>query len=473
MRSALTPAIVLCLAAFLGGCGGDRDSAKKPDPHAGHGPGCSGHDHGPAAKKPDPHAGHDHSHGSHGGHDHGHGHGKQEKPPAKTPGSDAGHDHDHGGHGGHDHSHGGHKGHDHAAPARRVAVTKDQVSRFGIKTARAVRGSVSRALRVPGEIKINSDRMAHVVPQTPGVVMVVSAVVGQTMKSGQVMAVICSRELARAKIDYLAALEHLKLADETHRREEKLYKKKVSAEQEYLAARNALAKARIRLRSSRQNLLAYGVKASSLAKLAQQNDEDFASYKVVAPFDGTVIDKHIVTGEVIGKQNEGFVLADLSTVWVDLAVSQDAVSSVRKGYRVTIRMPNSATTKATLDFVSPVIDPNTRTALARAVLKNPEERFRPGSFVEAHIHVPATRQVLVVPKSSIQLVDDKPCIFVRTRAGFDLREVKTGTADGTAIEILSGVKAGEAVASAGAFHLKAEYIKSRMGDVGAHHGHSH
>ena len=375
---------------------------------------------------------------------------------------------------------GSHEGHAHNAtpPAaegkqtQRVPVTQEQVSRLGIKTTRAVRGAVHSEIRVPGEIKVNSDRIAHVVPQTPCVVLKVSAILGQRVKKGEVLAVISSRDLAEAKAEYLASVERSKLAQETYNREERLHKKKVSPEQDFLAAGQALAETQILERCARQKLLMLGVSSSWLPQLEKETEEQFASYQVVAPFDGTVIEKHIVLGEVIDEQARVFVVADLSTVWADLAISQDAISVVQEGHKVTIRLSDESDSETQIGFVSPIVDSDTRTALARATLPNPDGRFRPGTFVDASIRVPSKEETVVIPKTSVQLVNDTTCVFVWGNADFEVREVVTGVTDGRQIEILQGLRSGEVIASENAFHLKAEFAKSAAGTSGGH-GHAH
>lgn len=373
-----------------------------------------------------------------------------------------------------------HEGHAHGAaeePAgnqtQRVPVTKEQVARHGIKITRAVRGAVHREIRVPGEIKVNSDRLAHVVPQTPGVVLQVSAVLGQQVKKGEVLAVISSRDLAEAKAEYLASVDRLKLTQETYSREERLREKKVSPEQDFLAARQALAETKILERSARQKLLTFGISPSELAQLGTAPEEEFASYRIVSPFDGTVIGKDIVPGEVIEmivEKAEVFVIADLSSVWVDLAISQNDILSVQEGQTVTIRLQDGSKTETTICYVPPIVDPDSRTAVAHAALLNPDGRFRPGTFVEAGIRVPTKEDAVVIPKASVQLVSDQPCVFVWRDAAFELREVTTGATDGKQIEILKGLRDGEAVASENAFHLKAELTKA---GGGGGHGHAH
>jgi cobalt-zinc-cadmium efflux system membrane fusion protein len=367
-----------------------------------------------------------------------------------------------------------HEGHAHAAgEAQLVPVTQEQVARLGIKISRAVKGVVRKEIRVPGEIKVNSDRMAHVVPQTPGVVIKVLAALGQEVEKGQVLALISSRDLAEAKAQYLASVERLKLAEDIYKREHELYKKEISSEEDYLVAKQARAESKIIERSSRQKLLTYGLDPSKLTELEKEPDDAFALYQVVSPFAGTVIGKHIVLGEVIDEESEVYVIADLATVWVDLAISQNAISSVQEGHAVTVHFTDGSEAETKIGLVSPIVMSDTRTALARATLDNTDGLFRPGTFVEAGVHVPAKEESVVVPKASLQLVNDRPCVFVWGDSAFEMREVVTGVADGVQIEILKGLCAGEAVASENAFHLKAAYVKSMAGEVGAHQGHSH
>ena len=367
-----------------------------------------------------------------------------------------------------------HAGHAHAAEApQRVPVTQEQVARLGIKISRATKGTLHKEIRVPGAIKLNADALSHVVPQAAGVVRKISAALGQQVKKGQLLAVIASRDLAEAKAEYLASTERLTLVQEVYEREKRLHEKKVSSEQDYLLAKQALAEEKILSRSARQKLLTFGIAPAELTKFADAPEEDFASYRIAAPSAGTVIEKNILLGEVVNEDATLFAVADLSSVWVDLEISQDSISSVQKGQTVEVRLPDGTSSIAELVHVSPTVSEDTRTALARAIVSNDSGKFRPGTFVQASILVPSQEEAVVIPKSSVQLVQDHPCVFVWGDAAFELREITMGVSDGREVEILTGLCEGEAVASENAFHLKAEYVKSMAGDMGAHAGHSH
>lgn len=376
-------------------------------------------------------------------------------------------------------------GHDHGEPAKaesghdghnqlqRVSVTQQQVTSLGIKITRATRGVVSREIRVPGEITVNSDRMAHIVPSVSGIVGEVKKKLGDAVKAGEVMAVIRSRDLADLKAEYLAAVQRRELAQIMFKREENLWKDEISSEQDYLDTRQSFTEVDIHTRNVEQKLLALGFSEEYLEKLPLEQDSQLTKFEITAPFDGTVIDKHITLGELVGDDTDVFVVADLSSVWVDLVISQDAISEVQEGQAVTVRLSNGLKSETKIGFVSPIVSSDTRTALARATVPNPNGQFRPGTFVDAGILIPSKEETVVIPKTSVQLVNDLTCVFVWGNADFELREVTTGITDGLQIEILQGLRLGEAVASENAFHLKAEFIKSTAGELDAHAGHSH
>ena len=496
------------------------------------------------------------------------------------------------GHEGHNHD-----GHEHAAHAEApagaegplVPVTREQVSRFGIKIATASRGTIRGDIRVPGEIRVNADRVSHVVPRASGVVRDVRKTLGDRVTSGEILAWIESGDLAEAKLDFYAKesevaccevelprakaifenvaklvalltqeqepteedihkLDGLEMgvyrgklltahaayraAATVYEREVGLRDKEISSGQDLLTAETNLKRARAELHAMLdtaryETLIAYteaarerqlaefnaaaaetslrlkgggdelvaslralvprtaGLqpclcddpncqegKLPSVSKTLSSSDR-FAWYALRSPFDGTIIEKHIAPGESLDNTSEVFTIADLSSVWVDLAISQEAIPSVRKGQSVTIRLPDGSAAEASIRFISPTVDAETRTALARVTLDNSTGEFRPGTFVEASVHVPAEGESVVVPKASVQLVHDHSCVFVWQTGAFELREIVTGAADSDRIEIVRGLEPGEKVAALNAFHLKAEYIKSAAGDLGAHHGHSH
>ncbi len=397
----------------------------------------------------------------------GHDHSAAEVYKAKTETDATG---DHEGHGTADENHDEHGQQGHVDESV-VQLSVADAKRFGIEVDRAGSGEFEVHLSVPGEIVINSDRMVHIVSRVPGIVREVKKKLGDPVKEGEVMAVIDSGDLAGAKATYLGSIERFELANTIFEREEKLWEQKISSEQEYLNAKQVLAEARIQLRSAKQKLHALGFTHEYLKKLSSLPDEEFIRYEIAAPFDGTITKKHITLGEVVKDDTEFFVVADLDTVWVDLQVHQKDVWLIKKGQTVIISAKSSVPeTEGVIDYVDPVIDKKTRTALARVVLDNTSRRLRPGTFITANVLVENRNAKLVVSKDILQNVDDKTCIFIKSEHGFEARPVTIGRSNERKVEIVSGLRAGETIVTKNSFRLKAELEKDAGG---GHAGHGH
>lgn len=350
-----------------------------------------------------------------------------------------------------------------------VRLSAAEIKEFGIELATAAAGPLDQYAELPGEIVLNADRLAHVVPRIPGIVSEARKSLGDSVKAGDVMAVIESRELADAKADYLAASERRTLARANFEREERLWQKKITSEQEYLNARQALAEARIELNSAKQKLHALGFSDAYLKKLPNHPDATYTRYEIRAPFKGTIIEKHLTLGESVNEDAEIFTIADLSSVWVDINVYQKDLAQIRKGQTVMIEIGHGIPDAiGEIDWVGPLVGEVTRTAKARVILANPNGTLRPGLFVTAQVAVANTAAGIVVPKSALQTVEDRTVVFVQDEDGFEPRPVQTGLENATQVEILSGLEAGQAYVSKGAFTLKAQLSKGAFGD-----GHNH
>ncbi len=362
---------------------------------------------------------------------------------------------------GHDHDHGADGKDSHQ---KLIRLSDEAVKEEGIQVSPAGPGTLQISVSLPGEVAINADRMAHIVPRLGGIVREVRKKAGDTVSAGEVMAVMESRELAEAKAKYLAALKRLELAKSNFTRFETLWKKEAIPEKQYLEFKNALDEAEIERDSSEQKLRAVGFLEDFLEKLPQQSAASLSRYEIEAPFEGTVINKHITLGEMLKEDGDAFIIADLSTVWVNIQVYPKDLSHVREGQRVIISPGNGIPdTQGAIEFVEPVVGDKTRAAVARVVLPNPEKKWRPGLFVTAKVVVESVDVPMLVPKTALKTIEGKPVVFVRENKGFEPRTVKTGKSDGSHVEIVAGLQAGERFASDGSFLLKAEAGKGEAG----------
>jgi cobalt-zinc-cadmium efflux system membrane fusion protein len=361
------------------------------------------------------------------------------------------------------------EGHDHASEGKHsdekiIRLSDEAIKEEGIEVSPAGPGTLQISVSLPGEVAINADRMAHIVPRLGGIVREVRKKAGDTVSAGEVMAVMESRELAEAKAKYLAALKRLELAKSNYTRFETLWKKEAIPEKQYLEFRNALDEAEIERDSAEQKLRAIGFPEDFLERLPKQPPGSLSRYEIEAPFEGTVINKHMSLGEMLKDDADAFIIADLGTVWVNIHIYPKDLSHVREGQKVIISTGNGIPdAEGTIEYVEPVVGDKTRAAIARVVLPNPEKKWRPGLFVTAKVIVESIDVPVLVPKTALKTIEGKPVAFVREDEGFEPRTVKTGRSDGSHVEIVAGLQAGERFASDGSFLLKAEAGKGEAG----------
>jgi cobalt-zinc-cadmium efflux system membrane fusion protein len=201
-----------------------------------------------------------------------------------------------------------------------------------------------------------------------------------------------------------------------------------------------------------------------------ESNESLNNYEIRSLIDGTIIERHVTLGEMIREDAECFVVADLSTVWVDINVYPKDLPLVRQGNVVRVSASNTEPeAEGKISYVAPVVSDHTRTATARVVLPNQDSAWRPGTFVTARVASSSVDVPLVVARDAIQTIAGAPSVFVETESGaFRAQTVTLGRKSDKEIEIVSGLKVGERYVTKGTFILKAELGKSEAG-----HNHDH
>jgi membrane fusion protein, heavy metal efflux system len=350
--------------------------------------------------------------------------------------------------------------HGEEAPEGAVRMTEEQVATTGIEVAEAGPGTVARRVSLPGTVAANADRLAHVPARVAGIVTALNKRLGDMAAAGEVLAVVESAEIAAAKGDYLATSRTTELARVTFEREQRLWQRKVSAEQDFLKARTEWQEAQIRLDLARQKLAALGLGQAEVEALPRQPVEALRRREVRAPIAGRITARPKMLGDAVSAEAEVYTLADLSTVWVEVAVPPADLAFVKEGMAVRIRGEGEARGEGRVVFLSPVLDPETRSARAVVEAPNPEGAFRPGGFATAEVATEERRVDVLVPRAAVQEIGGESVVFVRTPDGFEKREVVLGRGDREGVEVVFGLDEGERYAAANTFVLKAELGKS-------------
>jgi len=346
-----------------------------------------------------------------------------------------------------------------------LTMSEEQIKLAQIELANVGPATIARRLTVPGSIIPSADLIAHVSVKLSGTVAQLRKNIGDDVAKNEVIAVLESREVADAKSEYMAARLTNELAQDLANRDKMLWDGKAVPEQQFLRSRNAAAQSGMKVNIARQKLMALGLAGNEISSLPETSEALLRRQDVRAPISGRVVERKVELGTAVGRdslETELFVIVDLDRVWVDLSVAASDLPLIREGQPVKISargLSESATGK--IIFVSPLVDKDTRTARVVAVIENADRTWRPGSFVTAAIVLNERTVPVVAPATAIQKLEGRPVIFVRTKDGFEKRDVVPGEREDQRIEIVSGLTPGETIATTNTFSLKAELSKPK------------
>jgi membrane fusion protein, heavy metal efflux system len=317
-------------------------------------------------------------------------------------------------------------------------------------------------LSATGTIIYNENRTSFVGPRAEGRIVSIDTDLGRRVRAGDPLAGLESPELGEAEAAHEQARAELELARENYDRELSLFEDGISS-------RKDMSEARAEFRSKEAAFRAATARHRTLG--ASDHPEDNASlggmYTLSAPISGTVVERDLVLGEIVGVEDDVFTIADLTKLWIVLDIYDRDLSRVRAGMAVDIATTafQGETFSGTLTYVGQVVDPITRTVKARVEIDNPDRTLRPGMFATALIHGLDADAALAIPDEAIQELDEGTVVFVPVGSGrFEIRPIIVGSGVGNGlVTILDGLIEGEQVVAQGSFYLKSELLKESFG----------
>ncbi|HKR64273.1 MAG TPA: efflux RND transporter periplasmic adaptor subunit [Thermoanaerobaculia bacterium] len=350
-----------------------------------------------------------------------------------------------------------------------VELTPEAAAAAGIQYAQVTQRTAIAPLKATGTIEANQQRMQQVTPLVSGRVERVTAVAGDRVGAGAVLAILSSPEIAELHGKELEAQARVSLAQSNLRRLRKLSELGAAAGKDLAAAESEAATAQAEVAHIRASLASLGsderVKGHSISSVALR-----------APISGTITERMVNAGAGVQAGTPLFSIADLSTVWVIANVPEAQISNMRIGTAAEVRSPalGQSIARGRVTYIDPVLNEQTRTARVRLEVMNPNQQLRIGTFVEVNFEAGAVAQSetateLVVPDEAIQTVENKTIVFVPDAKPnhFQMREIQVGgQADGVR-KVVAGLTAGERVVTKGSFVLKTQMLKGEMGE----HGH--
>jgi cobalt-zinc-cadmium efflux system membrane fusion protein len=311
-----------------------------------------------------------------------------------------------------------------------------------------------RTLRLTGTVAYNAFNTTPVITQVGGPVTRILVVPGQHVRTGEAMLEVSSPDYSQLLDTYLKAADSARLTETNYTRAEDLYQHHAIALRDLQQAESDRNQARADLNAAEQGMKILGIK--NPAQLAAGSGS--AQVPVLAPISGEVVERLVSPGQVVqAGQTQAFTISNLSTVWVLANVYQADLAYIRSGEDVAVQTdayPGSF--HGRISYVSPALDPNTRTLQARIVVDNPGEKLKRDMYCTVTVTAGKLANAIAVPNASV-LRDDNNQPFVYVAIGahqFGRREVETGQSEDGLTQILKGIAPGERVAGDGSLFLQ-------------------
>jgi RND family efflux transporter MFP subunit len=246
------------------------------------------------------------------------------------------------------------------------------------------------------------------------------------------------------------------------------YVKNINYQREVQAREAEYKTAMVDFQRAKQALSVMGIKPDELYH------EDSSHYHIYSPLSGTVVERKINVGELADENTDLFTIMDLSKVWMFADIYENLLPQVKLGQEVRLQVlpyPDQSF-KGRVSYISPVIDPHTRTIRIRADIKNKSLLLKPEMFGEAQIITGIKKNVISIPKTAVLDEEGQKAVFVKVGDGYEKRMIEISTKLDSQVEVTSGLGEEEEVVTTGAFQLAAQ-ARRGAGVSGTHAEHEH
>ena len=338
--------------------------------------------------------------------------------------------------------------------AELFSVPQEQMSHVQIVAVEKSR--LPRALRLTGSVAYNGFRTTPVFTAIGGPVQEILVSPGQTVHAGQPLLTVSSPDYSVARSAYIKARSAFQLADKNYQRARDLYEHHAIAERDLQQAESERSQAQADLQSTEDVMRVLGLKdpegnVKNPPKLTSK-------IPVIAPAGGEITERLVGPGQLLqAGTTQCFTISDMSTVWVLVNVYQNDLRYVHVGDDVAITTDAFPDTfHGKISFLSPALDPNTRTLQARIVTANPGKKLKKDMYVNATVQAGAIVDALTVPDAAV-LRDTENQPFVYAQSGtnqFARRPVTVGDSHNGRTQIAAGLKEGERVVGDGSLFLQ-------------------
>jgi membrane fusion protein, heavy metal efflux system len=331
-------------------------------------------------------------------------------------------------------------------------IPENQMSHVQVVTVEPVK--LPRVLRLTGAVAYNAFNTTPVITQVGGPVSRILVVPGERVKKGQSLLEVSSPDYSLLYAAYLKARDTLRVTDKNYARAQDLYAHHAIAERDLLQAESDRIQAQADLNAALLGLKILGIaKPEDLEKAPSS-----AEIPLLAPIGGEVVERDVAPGQLLqAGATQAFIISDMSSVWVLANVYQGDMAAVHVGDQVTVQTDSYPDKfQGKISFMSPALDPNTRTLQARIVVENPGEKLKNNMYVTATVNAGVEQNAIAVPDASVLRDDEnQPFVYVATSSNqFGRRAVEIGQSEAGKTQILKGLNPGDKVVGDGSLFLQ-------------------
>lgn len=347
-----------------------------------------------------------------------------------------------------------------------LRLTPEQITHIGVRTAAPEAVSALPLARAPGRVVLPPAKEFVVSALQAGVVTHVNVPLGVKVATGQILAEIRSTALLDVQRSLLDAASAFSVAKAKLDRDETLLREGVISRLRWQETRSDFDRAQATLRAAEQTLLASGLSAAAVEKLKSGRQID-SRLDIRAPTDGVVLERMAVVGQRVDALAPLFRIGKLDELWLEVDMPQERLHEIKLGDRVSVESPKAM---ARIIEVGQNVDPQSQSALVRAVVEQGADELRPGMHLNVQLMHRSTDHIFRVPVAAVFSFEGKNYVFVKTADGFETREVAVAGQEAYNVTIHEGLNPGESVAVQGVAALKAAWVG--MGEEEAA-GHDH
>lgn len=332
-------------------------------------------------------------------------------------------------------------------PSDALEMNGDAIRTAGIGVETIAAGGLGSEIVAQAVVNPSPEGEALVTARAGGAVVRILKRLGDPVRAGEALAIVESREAAGLAADRSAAGARAELARRNLARERYLYDQKVSPRVDLERAEAEAAAA------------AADARRASVSASAARVTGDGRGVAVTSPISGRITAMTADLGAYVQPEAELFRVADPSKIQIEAALSPADTNRIAAGDRAVVELADGRTFEGRVRAVTPALDRETRSATA--VIDVAGGALQPGLGVRVRLmpSIATNSTALAVPEDAVQTLEGRDVVFVRTAKGFQARKVTIGQRSAGRVEILSGLKPGETIATRNAFLLKAEIGK--------------